>query len=63
LVEEEQKLDAVAGLVEAGDGSGENEQGWAVGETVWVWDTDVPEKDAATRKEMIMRLGRSSRQK
>jgi hypothetical protein len=32
--------------VDAGDGSGDDEQGWAVGETVWVWDTDVPEKDA-----------------
>ena len=25
---------------------GEDEQGWALGETVWVWDTDVPAKDA-----------------
>jgi hypothetical protein len=57
--EEGQELDAVAGVLEAGDGSGEDEQGWAVGETVWVWDTDVPEKDAEDRKGM--RLGMSPR--
>jgi hypothetical protein len=49
--EEEQELDAVAELLEAGDGSGEDEEGWAVGETVWVWDTDVPEKDAKEGEE------------
>jgi hypothetical protein len=36
---------------EAGNGSGEDEEGWAVGDTVWVWDTDVPEKDAKEGEE------------
>jgi hypothetical protein len=46
-----QELDAVTGVVEAGDGSGDDEQGWAVVETVWFWDTDVPEKDAKEGEE------------